>query len=465
MTSQRSIAFHALLLIFLLHRSGSAQVVPNTVFSGSATAYPYEGDGAYSIPAAELPAYTVAMNADQDGNSAWGGAWVEVTGPEGTVQAMVVDLCPGCGSGNLDMDEEAYFQIASEYGIVPIAWKWITAPGEIGPIHFYSEGSNPYYLKLQAANIQNPAEKMEVFFEGSYVDMPRSADNHFIFSGGGPLPDPFTIRVTDIFGNEVVSAGLTLAGTAEGQNGSGNFPKITTGEIVIEQPLGTPVFDGEARDFGISVDASLKAVEFTVRNEGSSLLTGLALTIDGADAVDFSVRTAPAPSLAPGGTTNFSIGFSSAATGERGAVLHLASSASDPSLASYEVVLSGRAFSSSMDSDLDGLNDAAEAAMAPLGFDWQEAQPALVANYYDHANLAGLYDESQVKALHVDVPLIQRQSSGSFVLRLGLRKSDDLSIFAPFPFSASGISINGAGQLEYEFTSPDDAAFYRLETD
>ncbi|MFZ9932425.1 MAG: leucine-rich repeat domain-containing protein [Chthoniobacterales bacterium] len=47
------------------------------------------------------------------------------------------------------------------------------------------------------------------------------------------------------------------------------------------------------------------------------------------------------------------------------------------------------------DSDNDGLSDAAEIAMASLGFDYQEAQPNLVATLYENANIARLFTLSQ----------------------------------------------------------------------
>jgi hypothetical protein len=44
-------------------------------------------------------------------------------------------------------------------------------------------------------------------------------------------------------------------------------------------------------------------------------------------------------------------------------------------------------------------------------------------------------------------------------------KSTDLSNYAPFPMAVPQTSINSAGKLEFEFTSSDDAAFFRVEAD
>jgi hypothetical protein len=101
-----------------------------------------------------------------------------------------------------------------------------------------------------------------------------------------------------------------------------------------------------------------------------------------------------------------------------------------------------------------------------LGFNWELPQPGLVNTYYNSANGAGLYTTSQVQALHINTPLIQRNGAGLFTLTLGLQKSATLlpGSFLPFPFIEADTQIN-AGKIEFQFTSPDNAAFYRLETD
>jgi hypothetical protein len=109
------------------------------------------------------------------------------------------------------------------------------------------------------------------------------------------------------------------------------------------------------------------------------------------------------------------------------------------------------------------MNDAAEFALVPQGFDWQVSQPALVTNLTSNANLAGLYTTSQIQALTVGTPLIaQNPTNGLFKLTISVTKSTNLTQFAPFPMSAPQTTINGQGELEFEFASPDNAAFFRL---
>ena len=134
----------------------------------------------------------------------------------------------------------------------------------------------------------------------------------------------------------------------------------------------------------------------------------------------------------------------------------------------FTVGLTGRGLSFTTDSDGDGMSDAAEFQLRALGFDWTDgsaAQQQLVATYYAGANGAGLYTAAQVQALSVNTPLIQRNpATGQFTLVLGLKKSTDLQTFSAFPFSAGSVSINGAGQIEFSFSTGDNAAFFRLQS-
>lgn len=118
------------------------------------------------------------------------------------------------------------------------------------------------------------------------------------------------------------------------------------------------------------------------------------------------------------------------------------------------------------DSDGDGLNDASELQMAALGFDWQTNQTALVNTLMSNANGAGLYTTSQVQALNVGTPLISKNpTTGLFKLTIGVEKSTNLQTFTPFPMTAPQTSINGAGELEFYFTVPDNAAFFQIRAE
>ena len=45
------------------------------------------------------------------------------------------------------------------------------------------------------------------------------------------------------------------------------------------------------------------------------------------------------------------------------------------------------------------------------------------------------------------------------------KKSANLADFFDFPVPTNGVSLNPQGDIELEFASPDDAAFFRVEVE
>src|SRR5262249_13832621 len=81
-------------------------------------------------------------------------------------------------------------------------------------------------------------------------------------------------------------------------------------------------------------------------------------------------------------------------------------------------------------------------------------------------NTYNLYTLGQVQTLNMGVPLLTKEAgTGKFKLTIGVKKTTDLSLpFADFPMNAAGstTTINAQGNLEFEFTVPDNAAFFRV---
>jgi hypothetical protein len=71
---------------------------------------------------------------------------VYVTGPKGVVTVRIVDLCPECKAGHLDLSREAFAQIADlTQGRVPITWQ-VVSPALAGPIAYhFKDGSNQWW--------------------------------------------------------------------------------------------------------------------------------------------------------------------------------------------------------------------------------------------------------------------------------------------------------------------------------
>lgn len=99
---------------------------------------------------------------------------------------------------------------------------------------------------------------------------------------------------------------------------------VTGPEIVVEQPVGVSLTDGVSTvSFG-SV-AGLVSRTFTISNTGEADLTGLGITIDGANAANFTITTNPTAPVGPTASTTFTVQFSPAGLGSRSAVLHIGS--------------------------------------------------------------------------------------------------------------------------------------------
>lgn len=91
---------------------------------GDGTYYGATGAGACSFDATPSDLDVAAMNAPQYAGSAVCGECVAITGPKGGVTVRIVDLCPECKSGDLDLSQEAFAKIADvSAGRVKITWR------------------------------------------------------------------------------------------------------------------------------------------------------------------------------------------------------------------------------------------------------------------------------------------------------------------------------------------------------
>ncbi len=139
---------------------------------------------------------------------------------------------------------------------------------------------------------------------------------------------------------------------------------------------------------------------FTIQNTGTGPMTGLGVTIDGPDAAMFSVATPPLAPLAPTSNTTFTIRFLPPSSGTKTATLHIASNDADEN--PFDIVLTGLSLSFTQDRDSDGLSDASEFQLAPLGFNFQVRQTNLVNTFLSNASGAGLFTQTQLQALNVN---------------------------------------------------------------
>ncbi len=117
---------------------------------------------------------------------------------------------------------------------------------------------------------------------------------------------------------------------------------VTLPEIAVEQPTGTGLVDGAASaSFGRVAAGMPKSIVFTIRNTGAGDLTGLGITLDGADAAMFTITNSPAAPVSPSGSTAFTVRFLPKSEGTKTAALHIANSDLDEGL--FDINLTGLA--------------------------------------------------------------------------------------------------------------------------
>jgi expansin (peptidoglycan-binding protein) len=176
------------------------------VSNGQATFYD-GGPGNCSYPNEPDDGLFVALGPSEYSASAACGSFLDVTGPNGSVRVKVVDQCPECQVGHLDLSRDAFARIGDpDAGVIDITYRAVANPAVPGPLTvLVKDGSNPDYLALQVDNHGNPLTKVQV---GS-TSLTRTSDNFWEASGG--LGDgPFTVKVTDSQGRTATIPNIAL---------------------------------------------------------------------------------------------------------------------------------------------------------------------------------------------------------------------------------------------------------------
>lgn len=184
--------------------------------TGEATFYDADGSGSCSFGASPDDLLVAAINGADWTGSAHCGACVEVEGPAGTVVVRIVDKCPGCAEGDLDLSREAFAVIADpELGRVPIRWAPVGCDVE-GPVRYrFKDGSNPHWTAFQVRNHRHGIATVEARRAGGeWRSIGREPYNYFVTPkglGAGPI----AIRITDVHGQTIEDDGITPGDATE----------------------------------------------------------------------------------------------------------------------------------------------------------------------------------------------------------------------------------------------------------
>jgi expansin len=199
---------------------GSLSCGESPLRSGEATYYDFaDGSGNCSFPATPEDLRVAAMNAVDYASSAACGACVAITGPKGQVSVRIVDQCPGCPQGDIDLSPEAFEQIADlSAGRVDIEWRYVPCAVQGPLVYHFKEGSNEWWTAVQVRNHRYAIAELDYRSgEGAWVPVARESYNYFV-EAAGMGPGPYALRVTDVHGQVVEDDGIPLveAGDAPG---------------------------------------------------------------------------------------------------------------------------------------------------------------------------------------------------------------------------------------------------------
>ena len=189
----------------------SATVQSGTV-SGTATHYVLAGLPNCSYPSPPANGLFVALpSAEYDGAAACGG-YLTVSGPDGSVTVQVIDQCPDCGAGHIDLSEPAFAELAPlSAGLINVRYQYLADPPLPGPITMeVKSGSSQYWLALLADNTGNPLASVQVATaSGGWISLARASYNYWIAPSGAGA-GPFTVRLTDTEGHQVTLHNVAL---------------------------------------------------------------------------------------------------------------------------------------------------------------------------------------------------------------------------------------------------------------
>jgi expansin (peptidoglycan-binding protein) len=196
---------------------------PPADVSGEGTYYAADGTGNCGFDASPSDLMVAAMNSVDYNNAAWCGACLEVTGPMGTAVVRVVDQCPECKHGDLDLSPEAFGMLSPlAAGRIAITWHEV-ACNVTGPIDYhFKDGANAYWTAIQIRNHRYPIASVEAQVSGAWHAISRVDYNYFV-EESGLGPGPYMFRVTDTHGHALEDAAIAL-GDNTTRTGGSQFP-------------------------------------------------------------------------------------------------------------------------------------------------------------------------------------------------------------------------------------------------
>lgn len=192
--------------------------------AGEGTYYDADGSGNCSFPASPGDMMVAAMNQNDYRLSNACGSCIHAVGPEGDVTVRIVDRCPECQTGDVDFSPQAFEILAPlPQGRIPITWTYVPCDVSGPVIYYFDPGSNQWWSSIQVRNHRHEIARLEARDEsGTWQELKRQNHNFFCYTSGLG-PGPYTLRITDIYGQSLTDTGIPLR-VGEEVSGAAQFP-------------------------------------------------------------------------------------------------------------------------------------------------------------------------------------------------------------------------------------------------
>ncbi|KAI1068936.1 hypothetical protein LB507_006434 [Fusarium sp. FIESC RH6] len=176
--------------------------------SGSSTFYGGNLSGGncmfttYTLPAGIMGTAFSGQKWDSAANC---GACIEVTGPSGTVKAMIVDKCPECDPGHLDLFPDAFKAVGGTNGIVKTSYKFVEC-GITTPLVLHNKsGTSANWFSIQVVNANEPVKSVEVSTDGGKTwSKTERKEYNFFENPSGFGKESVDVKITSSTGKTVV---------------------------------------------------------------------------------------------------------------------------------------------------------------------------------------------------------------------------------------------------------------------
>jgi expansin len=223
----------------VLSAPDAAQAQQAGEVSGTATHYVLQSLPNCSYPSPPADGLFVAMSPDEYDSAAACGGYLEVHGPDGSVRVEVIDQCPGCAAGHIDLSEAAFSALAPlGQGLIDVTYQPLVNPSLPGPVSLLvKQGSSQYWLALLVMNTGNTLASVQVQSEsgGGWYNLVRADYNYWVAQSGAGA-GPFTVKLTDTQGHVATVQGIALSpGVVQG-TGTWMYGAGTTTQLASTSP-------------------------------------------------------------------------------------------------------------------------------------------------------------------------------------------------------------------------------------